>query len=326
MIWIIVILSIGFLIIISAFFSAAEMAFISSRRIRVKKAIEEGNKKGLLLELLIKKQDEVVSTIVVCNNLVNITASILAGYYTTEYFGDIGIGIATAIMTLIVVVFAEAVPKSFGIGNYKFAFKSARILQIINILFSPLSKSLAIFSNMFLKIFGKEKKKKALITEDEIKAMLSIGIEDGTIDTEEKKLIEEIFDFDATKAIEVYTPLKDVVSISENDTVETIKKITIETGHSRYPIYKDMKENIVGIVHIKDALRKNNTTLTRDIMRNIITIPPETRLDTILKKMKKQKNHMVFIRDKKGKFLGLVPLADLLEEIFGDVIDEHDPT
>lgn len=324
MIWIIVVVLISFLIFLSAFFSAAEMAFISSRRIRVKKAIEEGNKKAILLESLMKKQDEVVSTIVVCNNLVNISASILAGYYTTKYFGDIGIGIATALMTLVVVVFAEAIPKSYGISNYKFAFKTARVLQLITIIFSPLSKSLAFFSNFFLKLIGKEKKKKALITEDEIKAMLSIGIEDGTIDKEEKKIIEEIFDFDATKANEIYVPLKNIVSVHGNDTVETLKQITVKTGHSRFPVYRKSKEDIVGIVHIKDALLKDNEMLIHDIMRNIITISPGTRLDTIFTKMQKQKFHMAIIKAKDGSILGMLTLEDLLEEIFGEIHDEHD--
>jgi len=232
MIWIIIVIAI--LISISAFFSAAEMAFISSRRIRVKKAIEEGNKKALVLETLMKKQDDVVSTIVVCNNLVNISASIIAGYFTTKYFGNIGIGLATALMTLFVVVFAEAIPKSYGIGNYKFAFKSAKVLQIITIIFTPLSKSLSFFSNIFLRVLGIKKRKKALITEDEIKAMLSIGIEDGTIHKDEKKIIEEIFDFDDTKAKEIFVPLKELVSIQKDDTVETLKKITIKKDNSKY--------------------------------------------------------------------------------------------
>jgi len=324
MIWIIIIVLISFLIFLSAFFSAAEMAFISSRRIRVKKAIDEGNKKAILLESLMKKQDEVVSTIVVCNNLVNITASIIAGYFTTKYFGDIGIGIATAVMTLVVVVFAEAIPKSYGISNYKFAFRSASLLQIITIIFSPLSKSLAFFSNIFLKLIGIEKKKKALITEDEIMAMLSIGIEDGTIDKEEKKIIGEIFDFDSTKAKEVYTPLENIVSIHENDTIETLKQITIRTGHSRYPVYRNDKGDIVGIVHIKDALLKDNNMKIHDIMRNIISITPGTRLDTIFTKMQKQKFHMVLIKGKDERYLGIVTLEDLLEEIFGEIQDEHD--
>jgi CBS domain containing-hemolysin-like protein len=322
--WIIVIVIVSILISISAFFSAAEMAFISSRRIRVKKAIEEGNKKAILLESLMKHQDEVVSTIVVCNNLVNICASIIVGYFTTEYFGDIGIGIATGFMTLIVVVFAEAIPKSYGISNYKFAFKSARALQIITIIFSPLSKSLAWFTNIFLRMIGKEKKKRALITEDEIKAMLSIGIEDGTIDKDEKRLIEEIFDFDSTKAKEIYIQLKDIVSISEHDTVKKLKEITVKSGHSRYPVYRNNKDDIVGIVHIKDGLLKDDDTLIHDIMRKIITISPGTRLDTVFGKMQKQKFHMALVKGKDGKFLGIVTLEDLLEEIFGEIHDEHD--
>lgn len=325
MTWIIIIV-ISFLIFLSAFFSAAEMAFISARRIRVRKAIEEGNKKAVLLETLMKKQDDVVSTIVVCNNLVNITASIIAGYFTTKYFGDIGIGLATAVMTLVVVVFAEAIPKSYGIGNYKFAFQSARVLQIITIIFLPLSKSLSHFSNLFLRLIGIRKKQKTLITEDEIKAMLSIGIEDGTIDKDEKELIEEIFDFDTTKAKEIFVPIKDIISVQMDDTVETLKKITIRTGHSRYPVYDKNRENIIGIVHIKDALLKNNNTKLYEIMRDMITVKPGTRLDTIFNKMKKEKSHMAFIKNKDGAIIGIVTLEDLLEEIFGEIIDEHDPS
>ena len=325
MIWTIIVI-IAFLIFLSAFFSAAEMAFISSRRVRVKKAIEEGNKKAVLLEKLMKKQDDVVSTIVVCNNLVNISASIIAGYFTTKYFGDIGIGLATAVMTLVVVVFAEAIPKSYGISNYKFAFRSARVLQIITIIFYPLSKTLSLISSIFLRFIGIKKKQKALITEDEIKAMLSLGIEDGTIDKDEKKLIEEIFDFDATKAKEIHVPLKDIISIQKNETVETLKKITIKTGHSRYPVYDKNKNDIIGIVHIKDAILKDNKTQIHDIMRDILTVGPGTRLDTIFNKMQKEKIHMSLIKNKEGKFLGIVTLEDLLEEIFGEIIDEHDPT
>jgi CBS domain containing-hemolysin-like protein len=325
MTWIIIIV-ISFLIFLSAFFSAAEMAFISARRIRVRKAIEEGNKKAVLLETLMKKQDDVVSTIVVCNNLVNITASIIAGYFTTKYFGDIGIGLATAVMTLVVVVFAEAIPKSYGIGNYKFAFQSARVLQIITIIFLPLSKSLSHFSNLFLRLIGIRKKQKTLITEDEIKAMLSIGIEDGTIDKDEKELIEEIFDFDTTKAKEIFVPIKDIISVKMDDTVETLKKITIRTGHSRYPVYDKNRENIIGIVHIKDALLKDNNTKLYEIMRDMVTVKPGTRLDTIFNKMKKEKSHMAFIKNKEGAIIGIVTLEDLLEEIFGEIIDEHDPS
>ena len=323
MIWIIVPV-IALLIFLSAFFSSAEMAFISARRIRVKKAIEDGNKKAVVLEALMKKQDEVVSTIVVCNNLVNITASILAGYFTTLYLGDIGIGIATAVMTLIVVVFAEAIPKSYGINNYGFAFRTAKTLKIMTLVFSPLSKALSFFSNIFLKLIGIEKKKKALITEDEIKAMLSLGIEDGTIDKDEKKLIEEIFDFDSTKAKEIYIPLKNVMSIQAKDSVKTLKKMTIETGYSRYPVYNKKKDDIIGVVHIKDALLKEDTFQIKDIMREMITISPGTRLDTILQKMQKQKTHMALINDKKGNPIGIVTLEDLLEEIFGEIVDEHD--
>lgn len=154
--------------------------------------------------------------------------------------------------------------------------------------------------------------------------MLSIGIEDGTIDRDEKRIIEEIFDFDSTKTKEVYIPIDKVVSINQDDTVKTLKEITVKSGHSGFPVYGKDKHDIVGIVHIKDGLLKGDTTKIHQIMRKIITIRPGTRLDTVFGRMRKQKFHMALVKDKDESFLGIVTLEDLLEEIFGEIHDEHD--
>ncbi len=254
MIWIIIIFITGLLIFFSSFFAAAEMAFVSVDRIKVNKRASSGEKNAVIIEKLLKKPGEIISSIVICNNLVNITASILAGVVAASLFGNIGVGIATAVMTLLVVVFGEAIPKAYGIHNEKFAFKVARSLMFLTVVFSPISRGLSWLSNVFLRILGKEVVKKALITEEEIKIMLDLGVQEGTIKRDEKHMLNEIFDFDDTETREVLIPIKKVYFIHQDNTLRQLKKRAVETGHSRFPVYGKNKKDIVGIAHVKDAL------------------------------------------------------------------------
>lgn len=324
MIWIAGIIVIAVLIFLSAFFAAAEMAFVSIDRVKVRMKSSNGMKNAILLEKLLDNPDEVVSAIVVCNNLVNITASILAGALATYWFGSVGVGIATAVMTLLIVIFGETTPKAFGINNEKFAFKVSRTLFIIWKIFYPVSKMFAMISNSIVKLLGKDERKKTMITEEEIKTMLDLGVEDGTIEKDEKELVEEIFDFDETRAMEIYVPIEEVVSLHEDDTVEKLIKKAVETGYSRFPVYREDKDDIVGMVHIKDALLKDKNTPIKEIMRNILKITPKMKIDDVLREMQKRKVHMAVIQSKDGKTRGLVTLEDLIEEIFGEIKDEHD--
>ena len=326
MIWIIIIVIIGILIFLSSFFAAAEMAFISVNRIKVRKRIKSGEKSAIILEKLLEKPGEVVSAIVICNNLVNITASILAGFIAAFLLGNVGVGIATAIMTLLVVVFGEAIPKAYGIHNEKFAFRVARSLNILTLIFSPVSRGLSALSNIFLKILGKEVAKKALITEEEIKIMLDLGVQDGTIKKDEKHLVNEIFDFDDTETKEVFIPIKNVYFLREKSTLRQLKKRAVQTGHSRFPVYRSSKKDIVGIVHVKDALLKDEKINVKDIMKRVLFVKQKMKADNVLRKMQRQKAHMAVVKSKSGKVLGIVTFEDLIEEIFGEISDEHDAT
>ena len=318
-----IIILIIFLIFLSSFFAAAEMSFVSVEKINILKEIEKGDNKSKTIEKLYKKPNETVSAIVVCNNLVNISASILAGVLSTSYFGDIGVGIATAVMTFLVVVFGESIPKAYGINNYRFFLLSVRYLNFIRFVFYPIAWGLSIISNTFIKILGKDIKQKAIVTEDEIKTMLKIGVRVGSIKKDEKKMVEEIFDFDDTKAIEIYTPYNKIIGINNNDTIQDLKKLVVETGHSRFPVFNE-KNHIIGVVHLKDALLKDKNLLIENIMKSIFKISPNMKVDNVLRKMQKKKVHMALVETKKGKILGLVTLEDLIEEVFGDIKDEHD--
>jgi putative hemolysin len=326
MIWIIILVIIGILIFLSSFFAAAEMAFVSVNRIKVRKKSKSGEKSAIIFFFFLNKPGEVVSAIVICNNLVNITASILAGFIAAFLFGNIGVGIATAIMTLLVVVFGEAIPKAYGIHNEKFAFRVARSLNILTLIFSPVSRGLSALSNVFLKILGKEVGKRALITEEEIKIMLDLGVQDGTIKRDEKHLVNEIFDFDDTETKEVFIPIKNVYFIKDTATLGQLKKRAVQTGHSRFPVYGINKKDIIGIVHVKDTLLKDEKIQVKNIMKSVLFVKQKMKADDVLRKMQRRKAHMAVVKSKNGKVLGIVTFEDLIEEIFGEISDEHDAT
>lgn len=315
---------IGLLIFLSSFFAAAEMAFVSIDRIKVREESVKGRKNAILLEKLLENPDEVVSAIVICNNLVNITASILAGTIAIYLLGNIGVGIATAVMTSLIVIFGEAIPKAYGMNNEQFAFRVSKSLYFIRKIFYPIAKAFGMISDAFLNILGKEERGKFIVTEEEIKTMLDLGVHEGTIKKDEKKLVEEIFDFDETKVIEVYVPLEKLVSLEENESAEVLIKKSVDTGYSRFPVYRENKEDIVGMVHVKDAHLKDKNTPVKEMMREILKIPPKMKVDDVLREMQKKKLHMAVIQSKEGKIIGLVTLEDLIEEIFGEIRDEHD--
>jgi len=323
MIWIVTICIIGLLIFLSSFFAASEMAFVSVNRIRVRKKSNAGEKNAMILEKLLVKPNEVVSAIVICNNVVNITSSILAGGLITYYFGNIGVGIATAVMTLLIVVFGESIPKAYGIHNDKFAFKAATYINILSLMFSPVARGLSALSNIFLKIVGKESSR-AVVTEEEIRIMLDLGVQDGTIYTDEKRMVNEIFDFDETETKEVFIPLDKVHFLHEDDSLKQLKQLALETGHSRFPIIKKNKKDIVGIVHVKDALLRNEDIKVKEIMKDILIVQQHMKTDDVLRKMQKKRIHMAVVKKKDGSVIGIVTLEDLIEEIFGDIKDEYD--
>jgi CBS domain containing-hemolysin-like protein len=153
--------------------------------------------------------------------------------------------------------------------------------------------------------------------------MLKMGVKEGSIKKDEKQMVEEIFDFDETKAIEIYTPFDKIIGLDENETIQDLKKLVVKTGHSRFPVFDEKKE-IIGIAHLKDGLLKDKNLAVRGIMKSVLNISPNMKVDNVLRKMQKKKVHMALLETKKGKTLGLVTMEDLIEEVFGDIKDEHD--
>ena len=182
---------------------------------------------------------------------------------------------------------------------------------------------MSVVSNSFIILLRKEKKDKVVVSEAEIKTMLKIGVKEGSIKKDEKQMVEEIFDFDETKAIEIYTPYDKIIGLNENETIHDLKKLVVKTGHSRFPVFDDRNE-IIGVVHLKDGLLKDKNLPVSSIMKSVLKISPNMKVDNVLRKMQKKKVHMAVLETKKVKNLGLVTMEDLIEEIFGDIKDEHD--
>ncbi len=325
MMWIIFgVLTIVFLIIVSAFFSSSEMAFVSINKAVIVDKARKGDKKAKILGELLKNPDNVISAIVIGNNLVNIFASILAGVIATTIFGNIGIGIATVVMMLSVLIFSEATPKAFGIKNENLALKVARPLSIITKLFHPMVVLLNYISNGLISLLG-GKKRETVVTEHEIMAMMRLGEEEGTIEKDEREMVNDVFEFDETHVYEIYTPKGKVEFIHESDTTEDLIQKSIKTGFSRFPTYGKDLNDIVGMVHVKDSLIIEDTSLqVKNIMRKILKIDSSMKIDDVLREMKQNKTHLALLQDRDGKTLGLVSMEDLIEEIFGEISDEHD--
>jgi putative hemolysin len=326
MLWIIIgILVVICLILLSAFFSSAEMAFISINRAVIKEKAREGNKHAIILDRLLQKPENVISAIVIGNNLVNILASIIAGTIATILFGNIGIGIATVVMILLVIIFGESTPKSYGIRNMRFALRVARPLAFVTKILHPLVLLLTSISNGLIRLVGGKGRSRSIITEREIMAMMRLGEAEGTIARDEREMVKDVFKFDETHASEVYTPNENVVFLQENDTIADLIQKSIQTGYSRFPVYRNNLDDIIGMVHVKDTLAVTEKNVPmKSIIRPILKIDSSMKIDDVLRIMKAKKTHLALLQTTDGKTRGLVSMEDLIEEIFGEIADEHE--
>lgn len=326
MIWIILgVLVIIFLIFTSAFFSSSEMAFVSLNKAVIAEKARKGDKKAQILKHLLKDPNNVVSSIVIGNNLVNIFASVLAGAVATAIFGSIGIGIATVVMMLLVLIFSEITPKAYGIHNEKLALRVAKPLLIVTKLFHPLSVSLTYISNWLIRLIGGKQHREKAVTEEEIVAMVKLGEEEGTIETDEREMVTEVFEFDETRAYEVYTPKDQIVFLHQDDPVGKLVEKSVESGYSRFPVYRKNTDDIIGMVHVKDSLPVDDKSKpVKNIMRKILKIDSRMKVDDLLRAMKRNKTHLALLQTRNKKTIGLISIEDVVEEIFGEIADEHD--
>ena len=311
-------------IVFSAFFSATETAFSSLNRIRIKSMVNDGNKKAKLIMKMSDNYDRLLSTILIGNNIVNIAASSLAAVIFIRHFGNAGVTISTAVMTIIVLIFGEISPKSIAKDSpERFAFFAAPFLNVFYYLIYPLNYLFSLWKKLLIKVF--KPTISSGVTEDELLTMVEEAENDGEIDSAEGELIRNAIEFSDIEAEDIYTPRVDVIAINSDMTKEDIEAVFWESGYSRLPVYVDTIDNIVGIINQKDFGAPDNAERTiEEMMKPPVFVIPSISMDELLKTIQRTKSHLAVIADEFGGTMGIVTLEDVLEELVGEIWDEQD--
>lgn len=315
------------LLIFSFIFSAIETSFIGSSELKLKNLSNSKNKIAEKLLKIKEKPENFISTIIVANNFVNILAASIATAISIDLFKKGSYLFSSLIMTLIIVIFAELLPKTISSYNpEKFSLSLFPIYDFFSIILRPVSSLMNNVTLGIIKIFGKSLKKETKIEESEFKTFLSMSSDSGTIEEEEKELIESIIEFQDKQVYDVMVPRVDAVLLPSDTSLENIISTIISTGHSRIPIYEGNIDNIIGILHVKDLIKLAylKEFNIKDYLHEPLFVPDTKRIGELFKEMRKKKTHMAIVLDEFGGFEGIVTMEDLLEEIVGEIQDEYD--
>lgn len=316
-----------FLLIASAFFSGAETALTSINKVRIRNMADEGNSRAKIVWNLIENPSKLLGTILVGNNVVNIAASALATSLAIERFGNTGVGYATGVMTLLVLIFGEITPKSLATENPEsVSLKIAPMVLFLQKILSPIVFVLLQITKLFSKIFGKNREEMPSITENELKTMIDVSQEEGVLEGDEKEMLVNVFDFKDSPLNKIMTPRTDMIAIEIDSTFEEVVEIYKEYGYSRYPIYRENRDDIVGIFSIKDIalLDGNEDFHLNKFLRKPVYLFETQRATTAFEELRTKKITMGIVIDEYGGTSGIITIEDLIEEIVGDIEDEYD--
>ena len=312
------------LIAFSSFFSATETAFSTINKIRMKNMANNGNKKAAAVLELNEKYDKLISTILIGNNIVNISASSLAAVVFIKYFPKHGATISTVVMTVLVLIFGEITPKTLAKDfPEKFAMAVVPLVNFFCIVLSPLNFIFSLWRKFLGKIFVSDEER--ALTEEELLTMVEEVQDDGGINNEEGELIRNAIEFNDIQVTDVHTPRVDIVAVEEDTDRDEIDKVFCESNFTRLPVYKDTIDNIIGIINQKDFYNSNKFKGDiKDIMSKPLYVIPNMKISELLTLLQTNKTHIAVITDEYGGTLGIVTLEDILEELVGEIWDEHD--
>lgn len=321
------------LLVMSAFFSATETSFSTFNRIRIKSLSQNGNKRATTVMKLDEKYDKLLNSVLVGNNIVNIALSSIATLFFVGLLKDmdpesaqsIGATISTVVITIVVLIFGEISPKVIAKNNAdKVVLAFVPVVKAIMIILTPLSFLFGLWSALMRKLF--KSKDQDAYTEEELITIVDEAEEDGAIEAEEGDLIRSAIEFTDVSAGDILTPRVEICAISKDEKIEEIARIFIENAYSRLPVYDGDLDNIVGILHEKDffvAYHNNNKTITKHIKKPV-HVSEHIKMADLLQTLKAKKCHMAIVVDEFGGTMGIVTMEDIIEELIGDVFDEHD--
>lgn len=317
------------LALLSFFFSASETSVIGLSKIRLRHMLAKGIKHAKHIQRLVTNLDKFIVAILVGNNLVNIAISAIVTAVFVHIFGfNWGVVIATFTTALFVLIFCDITPKILAIKHTeRIALFTSPIMEIFIKVFNPVISFFTKISNLILKLLRIEPTKRSpLITEEELRLMIEVGREEGVLSDEERSMLHRIFKFGDTKIGEVMVPKEKVIGINIKASPENLLNIFVEEGHARLPVYDGSIDNIVGVIYARDLLyilRDKGLFLLQDLIHEVYYAPPTMRVNELLRKFQVDKIQIAIIVDEHKKTLGLVTLEDLIEEIVGEIEEEH---
>ena len=314
------------LVCFSAYFSASETAFTSLNRIRMRSKAESGDTRAALALRLSEDYDRFLSTILIGNNIVNISASTVGTVLFTKHIGDAyGPLVSTIVLTAVVLIFGEISPKSLAKENAEsFAMLSAPLLRIFLTILRPVNFVFSQWKRLLGLLFRHHPDEG--ITEEELITMVDQAETEGGLDQDESELIRSAIEFSDLEVDEILTPRVDIVAVEDTDTMDEIAKAFAESGYSRLPVYHEDIDNIVGVIHEKDfhAARYHGHDDVSAIVSTVLYTTANTKISDLLRILQKAKAHMVIVVDEYGGTEGLCTLEDIVEELVGEIWDEHD--
>ncbi|OOM16721.1 HlyC/CorC family transporter [Clostridium saccharobutylicum] len=323
------IISLILLIVLSCLFSMSETALMSLNKIRLRHMIEEGVPGAELVEKLTEDQNKLLSAILIGNNVANIGASSIATMVATNIFGSSGVGIATGIMTILILIFGEVTPKSIAKQNPEsVSLKVAKFIRFVVVVFKPIVYIFAAISSLVIRILGgNPNESESSITEEELKTMVGVSEEEGVLENVEKEMIFNVFEFADQQVKDIMVQRVDIVSIDEEATYDEVMEVIKNEQFSRIPVYNQTIDNIIGFLNVKDlAMVENareNFNVNKYIREPFYTFEFK-KIVELFKEMKKSRNHIAVVLDEYGGTVGIVTIEDLVEEIVGEIEDEYD--
>jgi len=319
------VITILIMVLCSAYFSATETAFSSLSRVRLKNMAENGNRRAKLAYKLAENYDELISSILVGNNIVNICASSLATVVFIKWFADKGATLSTVVMTVLILIFGEVTPKSIAKESpERFAMFSAPIINVLNYVFKPINILLVAIKRGVNKLFKVSSDR--TISESELLTIVEEAEQEGGINENESELIHNVIEFDDLECIDIFTPRVDVEAVEAGSSIEDIAQLFLETGFSRLPVYEETIDKIIGIINEKDFhnyVLRAGTPLEK-IIKPVEFVPPSMKISVLLRLLQQNKSHFAVIVDEFGGTEGIITLEDILEELVGEIWDEHD--
>lgn len=310
-------------IVFSAYFSASETAFSSLNRARMKAMAEQGDKRAERALALAEQYDRLLSTLLIGNNIVNIAVASIGTVMFVRYYGDMGATISTVVITIVVLIFGEISPKSLAKDSpERFAMLSAPLLRVLMWVLAPLNFLFSQWKRLLTVVFRVKDDRK--LTQQELLVLVDEVEQEGGIDRDEGELLRSAIEFPDQEAEEILTHRVDLEAVQVSASREEVAKVFRETRYSRLLVYGEDLDDIQGVVHLKDFCDAPGGASLKDLMTAPLFVPPSVKISALLRQLQRSKSHVAVVSDEFGGTLGIVTLEDILEELVGEIWDEHD--